>query len=327
MIELLASLRQDDRLAQMTNKLWEGTKNIGKNLKKSTAQIDIGMFKVHLREHTDVQENWALYGEKIIELLEKGQDRPLLMIDEFPIMVHHIAQHNIDELRRLMRWFRSARLTPKAKTRFLLGGSINLMPTLDAIGLIGTVNDLAIEKLGPFDDETAFRFIKTAITSQKMVVGEGVIQHIVDIIGTHVPYLLSVLVTSLFDRQRTKGKPITNEMVDDVFSTELLSRATPFFNHYYRRLQDYYAGDEVRQAKVLLSLLSRAAGPVQRDTLYQEYLRVSGIPHTSDALEKFLWLMQKLENDFYVSLFENKYDFSNRTIKLWWQTNYGYQFV
>jgi len=36
-------------------------------------------------------------------------------------------------------------------------------------------------------------------------------------------------------------------------------------------------------------------------------------------------LMHKLENDFYISEQNRRYDFFSRVLKLWWKSNYGFQ--
>ena len=64
---------------------------------------------------------------------------------------------------------------------------------------------------------------------------------------------------------------------------------------------------------------------VNSDTLYQAYLKVTGRPPVAETAEQFHQLMQKLENDFYVLGTDGGYEFSNRTIGLWWRNNYGFQ--
>jgi hypothetical protein len=324
-IEILAALRQDTHFATVMKTMSEGGKAVWQQLRGSISQVDVGSVKVYLREQTDVPANWRTYGDQVMRLLTQNGARLLLLLDEFPIMVHHVAQRDPDELRQFMRWFRGVRVAPDTKTRFLIGGSINLVPTLDAMGLVDTVNDFAVEQLPPFDDETARAFVREAMATRGIVLPAQVEERIVTIIGTPVPYLLSVLMSALLELHKSCGTPITEEMVDTVFEMELLGRATPFFLHYYSRLKDYYPGHEERQAKAILSVLSRSGSSVASDTLYQAYLKVSGLPHTNDATEQFRRLMQKLENDFYVVARESRYEFSNRTIGLWWKYNYGFQ--
>lgn len=325
MIELLAALRRDTHFAKAVNALWEGTRGFGRFLRNLPDQIDFGDVKVHLREKTDISKNWLSYGERIVSLLGKERAHLLLLIDELPIMLHHLAQNNMGELRQFLHWFRAARLAPGTKTRFVLGGSTNLVATLDALRLVDTVNDMSIRWMGPFDGDTARRFIEQGMSAAGVKVSRAVREKIVAAVGSPIPYLLSVLLNALIDDQRVTGKRITAKTVERVFESELLGRATPFFRHYYTRLSEYYADDESRQAKALLNLLSRSDSAVRKDALFAVFLHCTGESPGDRALERFQTLMQKLENDFYVVAAGGGYEFSNRAIQLWWKTNYGFQ--
>ena len=325
MIELLAVLRHDNHFAQVVNALWEETKEFGRFLRGLASRIDLGSLKVHLREETDVATNWLSYGDRVMQSLARQCPNLLLLLDEFPILVHQMAQRNAGQLRQFLRWFRSARIAPATNVRFLVGGSINLVSTLDGVGLVDTVNDFAIHRLEPFDALTAKRFIQRTMQSRGIKLAPKVRQAVLAAIGTPIPYLLSLLLTALLDRHRTSGTSITAKMVHEVFSTDLLGGATPFFRHYYSRLREYYPGHEARLAKAILGLLSRSDTPVRRDTLFQVYLENANRPADADSTEEFQRLMQKLENDFYIAAEDAGYAFSNRAIRLWWKNNYGFQ--
>lgn len=324
-IELLAALRHDDHFARTVNALWEETKEVGRYLRGLTSRIDLGSLKVYLREQTDLAKNWRSYGDRAVRLLAREHPRLLLLVDEFPIMVHQIAQRDTGELTRFLRWFRAARIAPDTQTRFLIGGSTNLVSALDAIGLVDTVNDFVVQQVEPFDSSTAERFVREALEAQGVQLSRDVRERMVSVVGTAIPYLLSLLLALLLDRYRKWGAPITVDTVQEVFETELLGGATPFFCHYYSRLQQYYPGDEARQAKAILGVLSRSDSPVRKDTLYQLYLKCAALEHTASNTEQFQRLMQKLENDFYVAGIDDAYRFSNRAIQLWWKNNYGFQ--
>ncbi len=324
-IELLATLRQDHRFARAVNALWDETKVFGKYLRNQASQIDLGELKVHLREQTEVQRDWRSYGERIMHRLAQEEPRLLLMLDEFPAMVSTIAERDIDELRQFLRWFRAARLAPDTQTRFLLAGSINLVHTLDGMGLVDTINDLSELPIGPFDTDTARRFMKEAMATHEAEMEEDVQERILAVLGTPIPYLLSLLLRLLFDRYRKTKAPITVQEVDEVFERELLGGAGSFFLQYYSRLTQYYPGLEARQAKAILGLLSRSESPVQGQTLYQVCLKDTSDAPNADSEERFRRLMQKLENDFYIVANDGGYEFSNRTIRLWWKSHYGAQ--
>lgn len=170
MIELIANLIRDNQFARVLDGLWKGTKTIGKFIRDLPANIDLGGVKVELRENTDVPKNWLSYGERVMSLLSKDGPPLLLLIDEFAVMINTLARSNESEMKQLLRWFRSARIAPETQTRFVIGGSINLINTLDAIGLVDTVNDLSTIRLRPFSPQTARRYVEAIFKTRKVKV-------------------------------------------------------------------------------------------------------------------------------------------------------------
>jgi hypothetical protein len=325
MVELLATLRRDNHFARAVNGLWEETKQVGRYLRGLASRVDLGSLKVYLREQTDVAQQWRAYGERVMQTLADDEPRLLLMLDEFAILVHQAAQRDLEELKQFLRWFRAARIAPDTKTRFLVGGSINLVSTLDAVGLVDTVNDFAVQRLGPFDAETAREFIQAVSESRGIELRDDVQDCIVNTLGSPIPYLLSVLLTAVLNHHRTSGSAITPELVQSAFENDVLGGATPFFYHYYSRLREYYSAKEARAAKAILGLLSRSDAPVRKDTLYQLFLKELGLQPNPEVAEEFQRLMQKLDNDFYVSTRDDTYEFASRAIQLWWRNSYGFQ--
>ena len=326
MVELMAVLLRDHHFTRVVNALWGETKGFGQFLRNLPKSIDVGGLKVELREKTDVQQKWIEYGERMMALIAQSGPPLLLLIDEFAVMTGEIARRRQEEIKQLLHWFRTARTAPDTQTRFVIGGSINLIPTLDAFGLVDTVNDLSIERVQPFDAETAKRFVESVFTSREIPLSPEVRDRILELIGVPIPYLLAVFLTAIFDRQHTTQPPISVEMVQLAFEDDLLGGATSaVFQHYRSRIDQYYSGAEGRAAKNVLKILSRVDRSVKQDTLYQVFLESWNRPADSQAYEDFSQLMQKLDNDFYITGREGKYMFFSRVLQLWWKTHYGFQ--
>jgi hypothetical protein len=326
MVELLAALLRDRHFGRILRELRTGAKDLGRFLGNLPASIDVGGLKIELREQTAVAENWLSYGERVMNLLAQDGPPLLLLIDEFAIMASSIESRSREEVAQFLRWFRAARIDPETQTRFVIGSSINLISTLDSMGLVDTVNDLWVENLKPFPRPTAERFVESIFRSQEEPLSPEVRDVILDQVGTPIPYLLAVLLTAIFDRQRINDGPVTVEMVHAAFEDDLLGGATAaVFHHYRSRLDEYYTDAETRAAKSILGALSRAGGPMQRSTLYQLFLKTNNLEPSDERSEEFLQLMTKLENDFYVRIGEDGFDFYSRVLKLWWKARYGFQ--
>jgi len=251
-------------------------------------------------------------------------DTPLLLlIDEFPIMISRMIQKDREETIEFVRWFRSVRLSPQSRTRFVIGGSTNIVYSLEAVGLVDAINDLCPIRLRPFDAATARQYLDAVFAFLELTLDAPVRTRMLDLVGEPVPYLLALLAQAVVGRHRANNDRIDVPLVDAAFD-ELLSTATPFL-HYWSRLNEHYPGCESAVAKAILSVISRAEGSVRRDTLYAIYVKACGTPSNSDAHDAFARLMWKLDNDFYIVADDHGYRFFSRVLKLWWRRQYGYQ--
>ena len=261
-----------------------------------------------------------------MSLLSKGSPPLLMLIDEFAVMIGEIAEQDREEAKILLRWFRAARNAPDTQTRFVIGGSVNLIYTLDSTGLIDTVNDFYIERLKPFDCETAGRFIETIFASRNIKLGTEVKDAILELVGEPIPYLIAVLLSAVIDRRRTMNVDVTREMVKVAFEDDLLGGAASVVLQQYRsRIDQYYHGQEHKAAKTILGIMSKSESPVKQETLYQIYLKSCNLPPGQQVHDDFSRLMHKLDNDFYVVSSDRTYMFFSRVLKLWWKAHYGFQ--
>jgi hypothetical protein len=326
MVELMAALLKDRHFARIGKAIWAETKEFGQFLRNLPSSVDFGGVKVELREKTDVPSEWISYGERLMPLLSMETPQILLLIDEFAVMIDHIAKRDRDEAVQLLHWFRRVRISADNRTRFVIGGSINLVSTLNDMGLVDTVNDLSVERLKPFDTQTAEQYVESVFSSKGLALPLAVKAHILELVGEPIPYLLAVLLTAIFDRHRATREEISLAMVTNAFDNDLLGGATAVtFNHYRTRIDEYYPGREGQAAKAILGILSRSDGPVRGDTLYQVFLTARKLQAGERSYELFLHLMTKLDNDFYIETREGTYSFFSRVLKLWWKTHYGFQ--
>ncbi|MCK4766172.1 MAG: hypothetical protein KAW12_28495 [Candidatus Aminicenantes bacterium] len=346
-VELIAKLIKQRHFLRLAKELWTGTKKFGKFLRDLPGGLDFGGIKVEIREKTDVKDRWLDYGEQIKSLLTKGDKPLLLIIDEFPIMANNILNKNVEEAKQLLHWFRALRTARETKARFVIGGSINLVSTLEYKGLVDTINDISIIRLKPFPAETAQKYIEEIFLAQKIELTGAVKETILETLGEPIPYLLAVLLKAILDRVKILRCEMTPGIVLEAFDEDLLGGSTSaVFQHYRSRIDQYYFDLEGRAAKEILGIMSRADNPVKKDTLFQVYLKTGNLSPGVQSREDFLRLMNKLGNDFYlkphsrggaISRFaagsafdlksqDNTYAFYSRVLKIWWKTHYGWDY-
>lgn len=326
MVDLIAALLRDRHFSRILSTAWKGAKGFGHFLRNLPSKIDLGEIKIGIREQTDVSKDWLAYGERVMSLLAKESPTPLLLIDEFAVMVNNMHKKNPDQVEKLLRWFRTARIAPDTKTRFVISGSINLVSTLDSMGLVDTINDLYTLRLEPFNPETAKQFIEAIFKSHKVDLKPDTKEAILEMVGAPIPNILAFYLNAILDRQKSLNSEVTTDLIKNAFYDDLLGGATSVdFRHYSSRISQYYPGEEEAAAMSILALLSKTQLEVGSDTLYQVYLKSCGLGHNQQTEKGFKLLMNKLENDFYVVCKEGKYAFFSRVLKLWWKTHFGFQ--
>jgi hypothetical protein len=110
----------------------------------------VGELKLALRDGLQDKARWPDLAEELLGHLERYEGRLLLSIDEFPMMVGNMLDRNEDVGVHFLRWFRAVRQQRAgSRVRFLLGGSVNIEPRLEALGQQALINDLQRYYLEP----------------------------------------------------------------------------------------------------------------------------------------------------------------------------------
>ena len=99
--------------------------------------IGAGDFKLALRgSDPDWNKNWRRHGDTFLTQARTTGVPILFIIDEFPDMLLNLSREDEGLLREFLAWLRTQRQKPSPKRdsiRWLVGGSVNLTGTLDAL--------------------------------------------------------------------------------------------------------------------------------------------------------------------------------------------------
>ena len=135
-------------------------------------EIGVGGFKLALcKSDPSWIENWRQHGDTFLKQARKTGVPILSIVDELPDMLLNLSQKDVALLREFLAWFRTQRLNPapaKDSIRWLVGGSVNLAGTLDALGQVDLINDLEEIPLPPLTDGNIRAFVT------EMLSGRGV---------------------------------------------------------------------------------------------------------------------------------------------------------
>ena len=303
------------------------------NVLEKVESIGVGRFKLALRaSDPDWRENWRRHGDTFLDQARSTGVPIIFIIDEFPDMLLNLSREDVGLLREFLAWFRTQRQNPaptRDSIRWLLGGSVNLAGTLDALGLVDLINDLEDVSLPPLTDADIETFVSDMLGGRGVPFDGDVPQRLIARLGGPIPFFMQIATQALYRRWRREQRRIVALDVDVVLDNMIVSSsARTQLQHYHSRIRQYYAEPRRSIAHALLGQISASESGLRRATLLQETERgLAELGATLPAHERrqlFNRLMFDLENDFYIVEVEGgTYDFASGVLKSWWRKYHG----
>jgi uncharacterized protein len=305
---------------------------IGKVLGR--VEFEYNGFKVALREQNPrLRDEWKTFGDNDFFALARKSKIPLLFIvDEFPDLILNMNRNHPGLVRPFLGWFRGHCENPHPKqdtVRWLLGGSINLSSTLDAIGSIDLINVFHNEQLPVLTTPQVEQFVQKMLEEREVVMDEGIPREVARRIGRPVPLFLQMITQDLYRIWKRERRPLVLDDVKAVFGELIVSSAArDKLQHYYSRINRYYDEPKRTAAYALLAKMSINLADLKRSMLEQEFDRIvhsqaKRLPEP-ERKQLFNQLLRDLENDFYVAeTSEGKYGFASGLLKDWWRKYYA----
>ena len=286
-------------------------------------------FRLALRgSDPDWRKNWRQHGDTFLAQARANDVPILFIIDEFPDMLLNLSRENEGLLREFLAWLRTQRKKPsptRAPIRWLVGGSVNLTGTLEALGMVDLINDLEDVSLPTLTDEDIQTFVRDMLSGRGVPFDGEVPQHLVARLGRPIPYFMQITTQNLYRLWKREQSGIASTDVDAVFDEMVVgSAARTQLQHYHSRIRQYYAEPRRSIAHTLLGQISVSEEGLTRATLLQETERAlaelgAGLPE-HERRQLFNRLMFDLENDFYIVEVEGGlYDFASGVLKSWWR--------
>jgi len=241
----------------------------------------------------------------------------LILIDELPIFVLTIAKKDPTgaRVRSFLQWFRNLRQLPKASTklRFVLAGSVGLDSVTRRHSLTDTINDLRDWRLGPYDGETADRFLAELGHSYRMELGLDLRRLICKHAEWLIPYHLQGIFSAL--RERAKGTPPSEPQLDAAIE-DLLARRT-YFSSWEERLREAFGTPEDTFARTMLALCARDPNGVSASLLGQ--CLTGMVPDPIERGKTANWLLDVLQNDGYLVDQAGRWRFRSGLLRRYWE--------
>jgi hypothetical protein len=311
----------------------KGSEWIGKVL-GGVEEVEIAGFKVALRKQNPQWRNeWKILGDNDFFALVRKSKTPLLFIvDEFPDLILNMKRNHPELVRPFLGWFRGHCVNPHPKqdsVRWLLGGSVNLSSTLDAMGALDLINAFHDERLPVLTSPQVEQFVEEMLLERQVAMDAAIPKEVARRIGRPVPLFLQMITQDLYRLWKREHRPLVLDDVKTAFGELIISSAArDKLQHYYSRINKYYDEPNRTAAYALLAKMSVSPADLERSMLEQEFDRVvqSQGDHWPEHDRKRLFnqLLRDLENDFYVAeTSENKFDFASGLLKDWWRKYYA----
>ena len=247
-----------------------------------------------------------------------GNDRILMLWDEFPLMLHNLQREgDQDTAIRLLDHLRALRLDHAGRIRFLFTGSIGLHVVLRSLRDAGNandpVNDMHSLTVPPMADSDSKRLAAELLAETQASTSHipQLAARIVDEVGGF-PYYVHHVADQLHQlRHRPTPADVTtvvDGLVDD-------SHDPANLRYYVNRMGQYYTEGQRSLALLVLDTLAAAGSPVPVPDL------LNLCRHKDSAIddEFFREVLALLAEDHYIERPGGKCDFRWRLVKRWWR--------
>ena len=220
-------------------------------------EVGVGSFKLALRgSDPDWRTNWRRHGDTFLAQARNTGVPILFIVDECPDMLLNLSREDGGLLREFLAWFRTQRQHPapsRDSIRWLVGGSVNLAGTLDALGLVDLINDFEDVALPPLTHGDIEAFVKEMLSGRDVPFDDDVVQRLIDLLGRPIPLFMQIAAQDLYRLWKRKRRRIVAADVDAVFDAMIVgSAARTRLQHFHSRIRQYYADPKRSIAHALL---------------------------------------------------------------------------
>ena len=243
---------------------------------------------------------------KLIKLTHENE--LILFIDEFPDFILNLKKNeSVEPFLANFRVFRNK----CSKLKTVLTGSINLSRTIKMLGLADKLNEYRTFKFPLFSPEDSLLFLQCLIYSEDYTIDEQAKEYIFSLIKDGMPYFIQLLADEVQQLEVTSRELKEADLkiaIEAVFNSDEFG-----LDEFHTRLNTYLKEEKLEKpAKIILSHLSHAE--MEFEDLYpyvDKYV-------TKEKLDK---LLNRLQDEAYITKEDDKYSFLSNLLAGWWNKN------
>jgi uncharacterized protein len=257
--------------------------------------------------------DWSEKFQNVLRSLKLGNQKLVIMIDEFPEVVEQILKlEGEGPARTFLHRHREIRQDPAYRDRvqFIYTGSIGILNTVSKTGDTKVVNDLYPIQVGPLSPEEAAEMAEKILKHYSYRIRKNELKYLIAKLDWLIPFHVKLLLEQIRNQARNEGEYIEEEHIDEAFHAICNQDDVMEFQHYFGRISTAFSGNKKAFAHQVLSLLAKHS--------YLMRARLFDLATELDCEETCDDTLRALEIDGYIHLSEGTYQFRSIILKSWW---------
>jgi hypothetical protein len=261
------------------------------------------------------------YEEELLNLLmglDLGEDKLILMIDEFPEVILNIVEENNGdnkEAKKFLQSNRELRNNPKliGKVQFIYTGSNSLNLTVGNLDSSSLINDLTSVPVDPLTETESKDLITSILNTYSYTITNDQLDYMISKTEWTIPFYFQLLIHEIISDIEPTDE-VTNDVIDRAFITTLEQRNDHHFEHYVKRLKRIFNHEERQFIQIFLCQLCKQT-TIDRD----EAVNLATGILTEEQTKR---LLGSLKYDGYIINQSNTvYKFNSPMLRTWWQNH------
>nr|WP_314494247.1 hypothetical protein [uncultured Chryseobacterium sp.] len=261
------------------------------------------------------------YEEELLNLLmglELGEDKLILMIDEFPEVILNIVDENkgdVKEAKKFLQSNRELRNNPKlvGKIQFIYTGSNSLNLTVGNLDSSSLINDLTSIPVNPLTQAESKDLISSILNTYSYSITDDKLDYIIGKVEWTIPFYFQLIIHEIISDIDSTDE-VTTDVIDRAFVTAIEQRNDHHFEHYVKRLKRIFNENERQFIQVFLCQLCRET-TVDKD----EAINLANGILTEEQTKRLLGAL--IYDGYIISQSATVYKFNSPMLRYWWQNH------
>jgi hypothetical protein len=261
---------------------------------------------VKLKDH---EADYYVRFMDLLDHIEKGVGRVVIMVYEFPQTRHNINKaHGADEARKLLQLSRALRHHKLAEDSlsFIFTGSISLFPMVEKIGSLADVNDLEPIEVKPLTRDEARELLIRLCNNGNISVTPEATEYLLDTIRCFIPFHIQLIYQELEDI--FENIALVDADIETAINNTINAKNKARFEPYFSRLKGLLERHEYAYAMEILTYTAK------NDSVDEAIIYDLAVKHALDNQKE---MIEMLCEDGYLFKSEQVFIYTSPILQLW----------